>query len=657
MLLLLNCSTKKDKEIYTKPAPEKLDSICQQLKSSDSYSDTSYNRIYLQAYHNLISQKKYDSAARILCYKGLDLEQTYAPDSEYIKLATDFEKNFKSNVSNRFLSSLYLRLGMQFNYSRKKDSSYQFIKKAYLPITDYYSAQNTSWADLFMAHYFMNKGSLDTALKYGLNALDGSRKVDDPKQQLTTYITLYNIYAHLEDFSEAKIILDSAENLAAREKDSLSIFNIYYKKLHYHFVNPKQAGEFNFLLADETEKMFSFYKKWNPNVTKHLIVHLRMNTVYASLLIDKNKLPEAKLYLDTVKMYLNQLNPPSPGYVEDYEYTLDLYHMKAGDVDVQLEKYDAIIKDFEAQQQYYVVKEFYDLFYMNALHKNDFKQALHYKQKSVEASDSLTNIILKSKVKEYDKKYQTAKKEKTIAEQNSKLQTSKFQITSLLFAIAGIILFALIFFGIRKRKEAQAEIIRQQKFTDELLQNTEDERKRIATDLHDGVNHELLTLKNQVNNGKKIESNEIEKVINEVRQVSRDLYPAMFDNIGLVASIEALCERMTEAGLFTTCDINYTLKLSKRNELQLYRIIQEALNNTLKHAKADAAKVTIDTVGSELQVEIKDNGIGFDTHDKMNNASSFGIQSLMQRARAIGGKSTIESNEQGTKLILKTPIH
>lgn len=139
--------------------------------------------------------------------------------------------------------------------------------------------------------------------------------------------------------------------------------------------------------------------------------------------------------------------------------------------------------------------------------------------------------------------------------------------------------------------------------------------------------------------------------------MSRDLYPAMFDNIGLVASIEALCERMTEAGLFTTCEINYKLKLTKRNELQLYRIIQEALNNTLKHAKADAAKVTIDTVGNELQVEIKDNGIGFDTNDQMNNASSFGILSLMQRARAIGGKSTIESDKNGTKLILKTPIH
>jgi signal transduction histidine kinase len=189
------------------------------------------------------------------------------------------------------------------------------------------------------------------------------------------------------------------------------------------------------------------------------------------------------------------------------------------------------------------------------------------------------------------------------------------------------------------------------------LQNTEDERKRIASDLHDSVNHELLTLKNQADNGKQIHSQEIEKVINDVRQVSRDLYPAMFDNIGLVASIEALCERMTETGLFTSCEINYTIKLSKRNELQLYRIIQEALNNTLKHANANAAKVTLDTVGNELNIEIKDNGIGFNSSEIMNNAKSFGIQSILQRARAIGGKPTFESNAQGTKLIFKTLLH
>jgi signal transduction histidine kinase len=126
----------------------------------------------------------------------------------------------------------------------------------------------------------------------------------------------------------------------------------------------------------------------------------------------------------------------------------------------------------------------------------------------------------------------------------------------------------------------------------------------------------------------------------------------MFDNVGLEASLENLCERMTDAGLFTTCTIYYTCKLSKENELQLYRIVQEALNNTMKHAKAKAAKVTIDTLDNNLHVEIKDNGIGFDYDKKTLDSKSFGLKSIFQRANAIGGKAKIESDANGTRVIL-----
>ena len=657
ILYVLSCSTNNQQEVFKKPPKEKLDSICQWLTDHNQISDSNYNKKYVDVYNNLIRLHQYDSATRILCIKGIHLEHTFVPDTQYIKLATQHEKQYQSNISNRFLSSLYLRIGMQLSYQNKWDSSYSMLQKAYLPKTDYYTASNIAEADLFICNYYFRNGRTDTALKFGLNSLDGYQSLEDSHHVVKALNQLYYLYVFSEDFDEAKKTLTHADSLARLIKDSVSIFNTFYDKIHYHSVNPVDPSSYNTLLAQETENMYAFYKTWYPQGSKYLDKHAQMNLLYANMFIERNQPTLAKQYLDSAKFYLDKMNPPSSFRLQDYNYTYDLYQMCIGVVDIKLEKFDTMLKDLEADEQYFLLQELYDLFYLNAIRKKDYQMALQYKEKYEIMSDSLTNIALKTKVKEYDKKYQTAKKEKTIAEQNSRLQKSKFQITALLFSIAGIILSTLILFGIRKRKEAQAETIRQQKFTDELLQNTEDERKRIATDLHDGVNHELLTLKNAATNGKLANAHEIEKVINEVRQVSRDLYPAMFENIGLVASIEALCERMTEAGLFTTCDINYTLRLSKRNELQLYRIIQEALNNTLKHAKADAAKVTIDTVGNELQVEIKDNGIGFDTHDKMNNSSSFGIQSLMQRARAIGGKSTIESDTNGTKLILKTPIH
>jgi two-component system NarL family sensor kinase len=83
-------------------------------------------------------------------------------------------------------------------------------------------------------------------------------------------------------------------------------------------------------------------------------------------------------------------------------------------------------------------------------------------------------------------------------------------------------------------------------------------------------------------------------VIEEVRQVSRNLYPAMFETIGLQASIEALCNKIcNETNLYVSCEIMYNKNLNINAELHVYRIIQESLQNTLKYANALAAKINL----------------------------------------------------------------
>jgi signal transduction histidine kinase len=88
----------------------------------------------------------------------------------------------------------------------------------------------------------------------------------------------------------------------------------------------------------------------------------------------------------------------------------------------------------------------------------------------------------------------------------------------------------------------------------------------------------------------------------------------------------------------------------------LYRIIQEALNNTLKHGKANAAKVILTSQNNYLHLEVKDNGSGFDVNQQLNNPKSFGLQSIMQRAKAIAAKINIDSTNKGTVILLKIPV-
>ena len=101
--------------------------------------------------------------------------------------------------------------------------------------------------------------------------------------------------------------------------------------------------------------------------------------------------------------------------------------------------------------------------------------------------------------------------------------------------------------------------------------------------------------------------------------------------------------------------INYNQNLSKSSELQVLRIIQEAITNIIKYAKADAAKLSIETNNNVTEIWIQDNGIGFDVNTVLNSGKSFGLISIQQRYKAIGGIAKIISNQNGTLININIP--
>ena len=233
------------------------------------------------------------------------------------------------------------------------------------------------------------------------------------------------------------------------------------------------------------------------------------------------------------------------------------------------------------------------------------------------------------------------------------LRAQKILFTGILVVA---LLLALSYYLYQKRKRDIAVRIRQESFTRQLLQKEEDERRRLAADLHDGVNHDLLALKNNMLLGGRTTPVDIDTVMATIREVSRNLYPAMFESVGLQASVQALCERATASGFFTSCDLNYEPFLSKYEELQFYRIAQEALNNVAKHAGAEAARITILTTANAITLEIEDNGKGFVVAKAMASGASFGLQSIQQRAAAIGANFNIKSMSTGTTIFLSKAI-
>lgn len=239
-------------------------------------------------------------------------------------------------------------------------------------------------------------------------------------------------------------------------------------------------------------------------------------------------------------------------------------------------------------------------------------------------------------------------------ELDTREQRQKNIIRSIIIVLGFVILWFLLVINRRKRKSAQREKILQEEFTQQLLKNTEDERSRIAGDLHDSVNHELLHLKEITNAGKKISSDDLSKIIEQVRKISYNLSPAMFEQVGLIKSVEEMCRKiMSVSSLLISTQFIYKENLGIKQELQIYRIIEEALNNILKHSQATHAFIKIESTSSNMEVKIKDNGVGFKTETLEKENTSFGLNNIKQRSKVIKGIVNIKSNEKGTELNLK----
>jgi two-component system, NarL family, sensor kinase len=646
LFILPSCNNKIETKSYSKPAPVQLDSITLWLKNYEHVNDKKYSSVFTSHLKKQMEANNLDSVFKIIQYTTDAISSNYSYDTSIIDQVKNILWAQDKNLSPRYRTCIYNNLAKIFQNLEAHDSSILYAHKGMVKIEDYVTALNVGQLYNTLSSCYIIKAKYDSAILYGhkAEALFTEQKI---AQGLgACYDNLSGLYGNLKDYKNEDLYLNKAITIAKEANIENGILVSYINRMGTKIERDDNKGA----LAD-ADTIMKYYRQFKVTEPMLSIIVYSAKSLLTNINGDK---VASKKYLDTAQVFLKQ----QPEYEQLDFYRLALLEQCKTDNNIASHKAlfeDMLIKSQE-QQNYKSINNIADLYYQEALKKKNYQEALKYKNMLIDANDSTRKEHQQQLVFDLDKKYQTAKKEKTIAEQNSKLENSKFQITILLSSLIGLSLITIAFFTYRKRKEAQAETKRQEEFTYQLIQTTEDERGRIASELHDGINHELLTVKNQLAQGKQIQVNDVEKIINDVRLLSRDLHPALFDTIGLAASIEALCERMTnEAGLFTTCEIEYTSKLNKRSELQLYRIIQEALNNTLKHGKANAAKVTLTTINNSVSLEVKDNGEGFNVAEQINSPKSFGLQSLLQRAKSIAGKLNIESTHQGTSISILIP--
>ncbi len=221
----------------------------------------------------------------------------------------------------------------------------------------------------------------------------------------------------------------------------------------------------------------------------------------------------------------------------------------------------------------------------------------------------------------------------------------------------------VVFFIFSRKKIVKTELEKANleiEYQKELLQSTlvtqEEERKRIAQDLHDAISSKLNVVSLNANMLAGVEDpEEVQKigenirkitgtVLENSRRIAHDLLPPTLEKFGLQAALEELCEEVDHTQAFEIhSNIDYPDgKLTEKCELHLFRIVQELLNNSIKHSGAKNIEVALTTEGKGVSLHYKDDGKGFDL-EKARKAKGLGMSGIENRAQLLDAKLEIFS--------------
>lgn len=645
-MLFLCCSDKKENDVvFIKEEPVKEDAVKAWLHKVENYKKSDHYLVVFHKYYNQkIKEKKYLNAAEVLDFACVYLADSYDFNDQFMATVKEFDAKYREEIpalKTTFVDA-YLANYYYDKYNLKKACAY-FRKITALEPDNYDSCYNIARAyyDLSYIYYVMGKQNL--SLDANQKSFEYFSKIDNPKGLAFVYSNYANIYTAIGDKKRA---IENADKAIQAYKKIDNTYNVYIG-----LINKISIYEY---LKDKRERPLidSVYQAFVSSKDESKILKIKIFDFKAENLIYANKLPEAKNMLDNLKPVVEEIN--SDDLTQEYKVTTALYEIKKNPGYSNFTDIKKALPTLISNQQYEKVNMFYGLLQNNAIQNKDYKSALAYEAEKKIIADSIGNIITRIKTVELEKKYQTEKKAQQLKIKEQTITNKNTTIALLGASLIGILFISFAFNLIQKQKKLRLEKQNAQLYTKQLLEKTEEERKRIASDLHDSVSHELLSLKNSLEEKTEITNQKIDSIINDIRSISRNLHPVMFDKIGLKESINQMVERAESVNNFmVTAEIEYRSVLSSSHELQIYRIVQEALSNIIKYADAVAAKISITENQNNIIIEIKDNGKGFNVDETLNNASSFGLHNIIERSRAIGGETTIQSGTGGTIITIE----
>ena len=309
----------------------------------------------------------------------------------------------------------------------------------------------------------------------------------------------------------------------------------------------------------------------------------------------------------------------------------------------------------------------------------DIKQGNYYATQSALLGDSLLNETIQKSTLELEKKYETEKKDKQIILQQSQLEKRK-SLNYILIASAAVLLMLslLAYRNYNQKKKLQqqriAELETQQQLTatEAVLKGEEQERTRLAKDLHDGLGGMLSGIKYSFNTMKgnlimTPENNQafersmdmLDSSIQEMRRVAHNMMPEALVKFGLDTALKDFCNDINQSGALQVSYQSIGLEnemIEQTTAITIYRIVQELLNNTMKHAAAKKAIVQVTKSDDQLAITVEDDGTGFDTA-LLKKSRGIGWSNIQNRVEFLKGTLDVQSQkEKGTSVHIELNV-
>jgi len=345
----------------------------------------------------------------------------------------------------------------------------------------------------------------------------------------------------------------------------------------------------------------------------------------------------------------------------NYAYLL----MDEGNYDSSLLALQTALKKAQVTNQISIEGSVYDSYadFYNTI--GDYKKALEYKNLSIRKDEEFKENQRVQESMFLATVFETKKKEEEILASENKLN----QFRSILFgslALIAILLTVIIYFSQKSALTvAKLETVEKGKsleIANALLEGTDNERKRLAMDLHDGLGAQLGSLKFMVDtyiednpNYQRI-TNSIDDICQNVRGLSHRMLPTQLEKLGLVPTIQNLTHSVSQSSGFSVdLELEIEDRLEPKLEINLYYLIFELINNAIKHSKGDSLFIQLLSHEDGLNLSVEDNGEGFDT---TISKDGLGLQNIKHRVEYLGGKLIIDSKiGQGTLFMIEVPIN